>query len=99
MDLLRQQFGESLISQNGPHNWPPRSCDLTPLDFFLWGYVKSKVYANKPKTLDELEANIRATIAAIPPDMIHRVIENWSDRMSQCKKSRGGHLNDILFKS
>lgn len=99
MDLLRQQFGESLISRNGPHNWPPRSCDLTPLDYFLWGYVKSKVYANKPKTLDELEANIRATIAAIPPDMIHRVIENWSARMSQCKKSRGGHLNDILFKS
>jgi len=64
MELLREQFGESLISRNGPHNWPQRSCDLTPLDYFLWGYVKSRVYGNKPKTIDELEANIRTTIAA-----------------------------------
>jgi len=76
MELLREQFGESLISRNGVHNWPPRSCDLTPLDYFLWGYVKSRVYGNKPKTIDELEANIRTIIAAIPPDMLHRVIEN-----------------------
>jgi len=43
MEILREQFGESLISRNGPHNWPPRSCDLTPLDYFLWGYVKSRI--------------------------------------------------------
>ena len=30
-------------SSFGPVNWPPRSCDITPLDFFLWGYVKSEV--------------------------------------------------------
>ncbi|GFU13004.1 DUF4817 domain-containing protein [Trichonephila clavipes] len=41
-------FGDRLISRFGPVNWPPRSCDLTPLDYFLWGYVKSLVYADKP---------------------------------------------------
>ncbi|GFS61014.1 uncharacterized protein TNCV_4955471 [Trichonephila clavipes] len=41
IDLLKDTFGDRLISRFGPVNWPPRSCDLTPLDYFLWGYVKS----------------------------------------------------------
>ncbi|GFV63143.1 putative DD41D transposase [Trichonephila clavipes] len=50
--LLKDTFGDRLISRFGPVNWPPSSCDLTPLDYFLWGYVKSLVYADKPQTLD-----------------------------------------------
>ncbi|GFU70500.1 putative DD41D transposase [Trichonephila clavipes] len=37
IDLLKDTFGDRLISRFGPVNWPPRSCDLTPLDYFLWG--------------------------------------------------------------
>ncbi|GFV77253.1 DUF4817 domain-containing protein [Trichonephila clavipes] len=59
IDLLKDTFGDRLILCFGPVNWPPRSCDLTPLDYFLWGYVKSLVYADKPQTLDHLEDNIR----------------------------------------
>ncbi|GFV02543.1 DUF4817 domain-containing protein [Trichonephila clavipes] len=51
IDLLKYRFGDRLISRFGPVNWPPRSCDLTPLYYFLWGYVKSLVYAEKPQTL------------------------------------------------
>ena len=46
--LLREKFPGQVISQNGDYNWPLRSCDLTTLDFFLWGYVKDKVYADTP---------------------------------------------------
>ncbi|GFV37385.1 putative DD41D transposase [Trichonephila clavipes] len=62
IDLLKDTFGDRLISRFGPVNWPPRSCDLTPLDYFLWGYVKSLVYADKPQTLDHLEDIIRRVI-------------------------------------
>ncbi|GFY22000.1 uncharacterized protein TNCV_3296441 [Trichonephila clavipes] len=41
IDLLKDTFGDRLISRFGPVNWPPRSCNLTPLDYFMWGYVKS----------------------------------------------------------
>ncbi|GFV81144.1 hypothetical protein TNCV_3742051 [Trichonephila clavipes] len=75
-DLLKDTFGDRLISRFGPMNWPPRSCDLTPLDYFLWGYVKSLVYADKPQTLDHLEDNIRRVIADIRPQMLEKVIEN-----------------------
>ncbi|GFT04564.1 uncharacterized protein TNCV_333491 [Trichonephila clavipes] len=32
IDLFKDTFGDRLISRFGPENWPPRSCDLTPLD-------------------------------------------------------------------
>ncbi|GFV23762.1 DUF4817 domain-containing protein [Trichonephila clavipes] len=34
IDLLKDTFGDRLISRFEPVNWPPRSCDLTPLDYF-----------------------------------------------------------------
>ncbi|GFV33443.1 uncharacterized protein TNCV_139171 [Trichonephila clavipes] len=70
IDLLKDTFGDHLISRFGPVNWPPRSCDLTPLDYFLWAMFKSVVYADKPQTLDHLEDNIRRVIADIRPQML-----------------------------
>ncbi|GFW24060.1 transposable element Tc3 transposase [Trichonephila clavipes] len=81
IDLLKDTFGDRLISSFGPVNWPPRSCDLTPLDYFLWGYVKSLVYVDKPQTLDHLEDNIRRVIADIRPQMLEKVIENRTSRL------------------
>ncbi|GFW09129.1 putative LOC100569746 [Trichonephila clavipes] len=51
IDLLKDTFGDRLISRFGPVNWPPSSCDLTPLDYFLWGYVKSLVNRKSHKRL------------------------------------------------
>ncbi|GFS87311.1 DUF4817 domain-containing protein [Trichonephila clavipes] len=81
INLLKDTFGDRLISRFGPVNWPPRSRDLIPLDYFLWGYVKSLVYADKPQTLDHLEDNIRRVIADIRPQMLEKVIENWTSRL------------------
>ncbi|GFY26286.1 putative transposase [Trichonephila clavipes] len=98
IDLLKDTFGDRLISRFGPVNWPPRSCDLTPLDYFLWGYVKSLVYADKPQTLDPLEDNIRRVIADIRPQMLEKVIENWTSRLDYIRASRGSPMPEIIFK-
>ncbi|GFW61024.1 uncharacterized protein TNCV_4872341 [Trichonephila clavipes] len=95
IDLLKDTFGDRLISRFGPVNWPPRYCDLTPLDYFLWGYVKSLVYADKPQTLDHLEDNIRRVIADIRPQMLEKVIENWTSRFVY---TRASHMPEIIFK-
>ncbi|GFV76871.1 putative DD41D transposase [Trichonephila clavipes] len=98
IDLLKDTFGDRLISRFGPVNWPPRSCDLTPLDYFLWGYVKSLVYADKPQTLDHLEDNIRRVIVDIRPQMLEKVIENWTSRLDYIRASRGSPMPEIIFK-
>jgi hypothetical protein len=99
INLLRETFDERIISRNGPVNWPPRSCDLTPMDYFLWGYVKSQVYADKPLTLDHLEANIRRVIANIRPQTLEKVVENWTSRLRFIRASRGAHMPEIIFKT
>ncbi|GFV97610.1 uncharacterized protein TNCV_2041181 [Trichonephila clavipes] len=98
IDLLKDTFVDRLISRFGPVNWPPRSCDLTPLDYFLWGYVKSLVYADKPQTLDHLEDNIRRVIADIRPQMLEKVIENWTSRLDYIRAYRGSPMPEIIFK-
>ena len=97
INLLAQKFGNRIISRRGNINWPPRSCDLTPLDFFLWGYLKQKVYVNNPQTIDDLKENISDCIQAIQPQLCHNVIENFAKRIVACRTAAGGHLEDIVF--
>ncbi|GFV65620.1 uncharacterized protein TNCV_2713481 [Trichonephila clavipes] len=100
MDLLKDTFGDSLISRFGPVNWPPRSCDLTPLDYFLWGYVKSLVYAEKSrKRFSILEDNIwpcYCRYTATNVGKSHR--KNWTSRLDYIRVSRGSHMPEIIFK-
>ncbi|GFT23543.1 uncharacterized protein TNCV_3510481 [Trichonephila clavipes] len=97
IDLLKDTFGDRLISRFGPVNWSLRSCDLTPLDYFLWGYVKLLVYADMPQTLDHLEDNIRRVIADIRPQMLEKVIENWTSRLDYIRASHGSPMPEIIF--
>jgi transposase len=97
MALLNEQFPGRMISRNSEVNWPPRSCDLTPLDFFLWGYLKSKVYANHPTTIQELKDEIIRQIREINNHICRNVIENFDHRVDVCHQSHGGHLADIIF--
>ncbi|GFX37144.1 transposable element Tc3 transposase [Trichonephila clavipes] len=73
--LLKDTFGDRLISRFGPVNWPPRSCDLTPLDYFLWGYVKSLVYADKPRTLDQQHSLCYCRYTATNVGKSHRKLD------------------------
>ena len=58
--LLQETFPCLIISRRGDINWPPRSCDLKPLNFLLWEYAKDRIYADKPSTLEYLKTiNIR----------------------------------------
>ena len=79
--------------------WPARSPDLNPCDFFLWGYLKSKVYSNRPQSIEELKDAIRQEIASIPHEMIRRVIDNFRERLQQCVDNNGSHLTDLIFKT
>ena len=49
---LDQTSPNGWIGSRGPIEWPTRSPDLTTPDFFLWGVLKKKVFAHKPRTID-----------------------------------------------
>ena len=65
LDVLRPVFEDRIISRRVDVVRPPRSCDLTPLDYYLWGAVRDKCYADKPETIDVLKDSIREGIGEI----------------------------------
>ena len=78
LEYLRQYFpGDRLISRRTDNPWPPYSPDLTPPDYFLWGYLKARVYQDNPPTIERLKENIKREIR-IPRYMLERVIENFN---------------------
>ena len=73
--VLRPVFEDRIISRRGDVVLPPRSCDLTPLDYYLWSAVKDKCYGKKPKTIDILKHNIREAIGEIQLHTIDNVLK------------------------
>lgn len=57
INYLKEIFSEWIVLRHGPVAWSTRSCDLKQ-NYFLRGYVKSLVYADKPETIDALEKYI-----------------------------------------
>ena len=76
LDVLRPVFEDRIISRRADVVWPPRSCDLTPLDYYLWGAVKGKCYADKPETIGALKDNIRKAIGEIQLHTTDNVLKN-----------------------
>ena len=72
--LLKQEFSNRCIERRGNLlKWPPRSPDLTPCGFFLWGHVKEMAYRSHPHTLNELEDSIRTAFHGIDERLCRKV--------------------------
>jgi hypothetical protein len=97
MAVVRGMFPQHVISRFGDVEWPPHSPDLSACDFFLWGYLKEKVYAHRPHTIQELKDCIREEIQGIPVNMLRKVMDNVRQHAETCVTSNGAHLSDIIF--
>ena len=93
MTAVRKVFGERVISRD---LWPPRSPDLTPPDFYLWGKLKDLVYADNPRSINDLKHNIRQIIADIRCEELHRVFSSLRRRVELCLQVDGSHFQQLL---
>jgi hypothetical protein len=55
------------------------------------------VYEKKPKTKVDLKQNIREEVAAISPNMLQRVMQNFQKRLGECV-DKGHHFTDTVFR-
>ena len=112
MRYLDIQFLDRVVSRRPirGRDWPARSPDLNPCDFFLWGYLKSKVrsdiillqlnkfinqvYCPRPATQDQLETNIRQQVAALDPAMVYRSLLDVKVRAQMCLLANVGHFEN-----
>jgi len=95
---LGRLFPQRVISCFGDVPWRPRSPDLTAPDFFLWGYLKSKVYSTRPTDLHALKENIWEEIAKLSEETLQAVMHRFLTRVHLCIEEGGGHLKDIVHK-
>ena len=95
---LRCLFPQWVISRFSDVPWPPRLLDLTAQNFFLWVYLKSKVYSNRPTDLHTLKENIREEIAKLSEETLKAVMRSFLTRVHLWIEEGGGHLKYIVHK-
>jgi len=91
-------FPNRWIGRGSTVDWPPRSPDLTPLDFCLWGLMKSEVYRKKMDTRDELLVNTLDVIACIKErqDALWRTTRHVFTPVAKCIDVDGGIFENLL---
>ena len=85
-EYLDKKLSSALIGRRGPIDWPARSPNLTPMDFFFWGVLKDKVYSRKPRSVEELKNYIRVAFQEIntQSDLCKKICRSVGGRLQNC---------------
>ena len=91
---LQELFPRRVVGIGHNVEWPPRSPDLAPLDFFLWGYVKAMVYRTPPANLQELRRRIRDAFNQLRRERrkCRAAIDAMNTRAVRYVAHNGGHV-------
>ena len=92
-EKLNVFFKDRIISKNF---CPPRSPDLTPAGFFLWGLLKDKVYKNRPRTIEQLKDAMPQEIQTVNVDTLRQVFQNLEKRIQVCLDVKGDQFQHRL---
>ncbi len=75
--------------------WPARSPDLTPTDFFMWGYIKDMVYKDKPGSLAALKGSIVAAFHTLDASLCKKVCQSVPERLQLCIDAEGHQFEHL----
>jgi len=93
-----REFPNRRIGRGGAQNWPPRSPDLNPLDYRVWGYMKTMAYAHKVSTTEELLQRILSAARSINNTaVLRKFTSSLVTRVRKCIQTDGGHLEKFAW--
>lgn len=97
-DYLNQMYPDRWIGRGGPTPWPPRSPDLNPLDYFLWGYLKALVYSEPIISVEQLEQRVLEKCQYIrnKQGIFARVRTSMINRLNSCIDMGGSHFQHLI---
>jgi len=79
-------------------NWPPRSADLNPLDYHVWGYMKAMAYAHKVNMREELLQRILSAARSINnAAVLRKVTSSVVTWVRKCIQADGGHFEQLVW--
>ena len=88
----QREFPGRWIGRGSSQFWSAHSPDLTPLDFFRWGHIKTKVNKVKIRDLQHLRERISAVMRTITSAMLQRVFRRTEERWQLCLDMEGNHV-------
>ncbi|XP_071642156.1 uncharacterized protein [Temnothorax longispinosus] len=96
-NILNQRFPNRWIGIHSTlHEWPPRSPDLTPMDFFVWGYIRDQVYETLPPCRNKFIRKIETACQEITPVMLLKVRESIMRRIALCAEENSSYFEHLL---
>ena len=97
-EYLNGRFREKWIGRGGPIQWPARSPDLNPLDFFLWGHLKNKVYKQEHNDVESLRNQIIIKCNEIKTNnaCLINIRRSLISRVQKCIEVNGSHFEQLL---
>ena len=88
--LAEREDATEMDGRDSPNMpWPPHSSDLTLCDYFMCGFVKSKLYGMQPASILELKERIRGTFAEITIKMRQNAVLVYHERLEQVIENEG----------
>jgi len=91
-DVLNERFTDAWIGRGGPIPWPPEAQISLHLIFFLWGYIKNIVYAEKIRNIQHLQERITSAIETVTRDMIQKTWQEIEFGLNVCRATNGAHI-------
>ena len=88
LEFLRQ----TNINFITPDQWTPCSPDLSPCDYFLWGYLKNQLNSYTVKNISQLKCAIKREVSDIPLEMLQNALKSWPKRCRKVFKNKGLHI-------
>ncbi|GBN55037.1 hypothetical protein AVEN_138553-1 [Araneus ventricosus] len=90
-----------LFGGGGPVPWPPRSPDLSSLDYFLWGHLKNLVSTTPVDSDEDLVARISVTAAPVAcvreiPGIFECVRQSLHRRCRACITVGGRNFRTVI---
>ncbi|KYN15703.1 hypothetical protein ALC57_11999 [Trachymyrmex cornetzi] len=93
---LNEVFPNRWIGRRGYIEWPAQSPVLNPLDYFLWGYLKGKIYNTKPRNLNDLRQRIINIIRIMPREFCRNAILSFYNRLAHYRTAEGRQFKYLL---
>ena len=102
LEFLHSKFLIRIVTNCFPQqfqcgfSWPLCSPELNPCDYFLWGYLKDKVFSSSPRTLRELKERIKESCVQVTRGMLTRVVQNFVLHLQAVRESQGAHNEQVI---
>lgn len=96
-NFLQATFDDRWIANNGPFQWPPRSPDMSVLDYFVWGAIKDEVYNLPLTTKENCIERVRNAFRGLSPNAIRAAThEQLILRCAKCHEAEGRNFEHLL---